>query len=77
MEVREAPPDFWRDYEWIRQHTDFLHQHYEEEWIAVVGQQVVAHDPDLERVWEQAGKRTGRDRWHIPVRFIESNEVIY
>jgi len=44
------PQRYWQDSEWARQNIQALTEKYPDEWVAVFGQQVIAHDVDLEQV---------------------------
>lgn len=54
------------DQQWIADHYDELAGQHAEEWIAVRGQQVIAHDSDLSRLLSQLS-----DLEHTCVEFID------
>ncbi len=54
------------DQQWISDHYDELASRHAEEWIAVKGRQVIAHDTDLSRLLSRVP-----DLEHTCVEFIE------
>ncbi|NCO41401.1 MAG: hypothetical protein COZ06_28580 [Armatimonadetes bacterium CG_4_10_14_3_um_filter_66_18] len=71
------PPDYVADMKWASEHTQELHDTYENKWIAIVHQQVVAAGADLGPVRTQAARRTGRPRDQIYVDFMDDGLTIY
>lgn len=56
---------FHLDQQWIADHYDELARQHAEEWIAVKGRQVIAHDSDLSRLLSRLD-----DLEHTCVEFI-------
>ncbi len=68
------PQRYWQDSEWARQNIQSLTEKYPDEWIAVFGQQVIAHDADLDQVMST----TQAQRLASPViKFIERGIHVY
>lgn len=44
------PQRYWQDSDWARQNIQTLTEKYPDEWVAVFGQQIIAHDVDLDQV---------------------------
>lgn len=65
------------DMRWVRQHSAELRERYENQWIAVVDQKVVAAGPDLGEIEDAAARETGRKAEDIYVEFLESRFAIY
>jgi len=66
---------FWKDLNWARAHHSELLTKYEDEWIAIYDQQIVAHGASIAEVKRAAPTKTGQK--HIPVYFVESAGNIY
>jgi hypothetical protein len=78
MSTQEIMSEAYRgDMRWAREHFAELHDRYENQWIAVVDQQVVAAGSNLGRVEDVAARKTGRKTEEIYVEFIESRSAIY
>lgn len=59
MELRRSSPEplspeYVRDRHWVRRNLRDLVGQYPDEWIAVVGEQVIAHGPDQGEVVREA-----------------------
>ncbi len=54
------------DQQWIAEHYDELAGRHAEEWVAVKGRQVIAHDTDLARLLSRVP-----DLEHTCIEFIE------
>jgi hypothetical protein len=78
MKVQEIMSEAFRaDRQWAHEHIAELHDQYEEQWVAVVDQQVVAVGPNLSRVEAVAARKTGRNPQDIYVTFLESRFAVY
>jgi len=77
MEKDRVPQSYWDNLRWAREHSTELHQQYEDVWIAIVDQQVVASAPNMMRAKKIAARETGRLLEEIPVKFIDSGITIY
>jgi len=72
-----TPRAYWENFHWARHHSTELHEQYQDIWVAVVDQQVVAAGPSLRQVEKVAARRTGRNPEEIFVGFIGSGAAIY
>jgi hypothetical protein len=71
------PQSYWNEFRWAREHSTELYEQYEDVWIAIVNQQVVASSPSLARVKKIAAQKTGLKPEEIAVKFISSGFTIY
>ncbi|MBI3922412.1 MAG: hypothetical protein HY318_13405 [Armatimonadetes bacterium] len=71
------PPSYRADMRWAREHSAELHGQYEDLWVAIVDQTVVAAGLHLGRVEQRAARKTGRKPEEIYVEFVESASAIY
>ena len=62
---------------WIREHRSELQQEYQNRWIAVSDEEVVAAGDDPDEVDRLAQQKTGKTRYQIPIVFIEDSSCIY
>jgi hypothetical protein len=76
-EKEPIPQSYWEDFRWAAEHGTELSEQYEDVWVAIVDQQVVASGPNLARVEKIAAQKTGRSRKEIVVRYIESGVAVY
>lgn len=68
------PQRYWQDSEWARQNIQTLTEKYPDEWVAVFGQQIIAHDVDLAHVMSA----TQAQGLASPViKFIENGIRVY
>lgn len=67
---------FWDDQEWGLQHYGELVGKYHNEWIAIVGKQVVSHGYDAPQVEAEAAKKTGKAKNQIPLMYVEAGNQI-
>jgi hypothetical protein len=73
----KIPQSYWENSRWAAEHATELHKQYENVWVAIADQQVVASGPDPVRVREIAARKTGRSTVEIAVEFIESAGAVY
>lgn len=73
--MRKMSRRFWNDLKWARNHHTDLLKKYRDKWIAVLNRRVVSFGTNLEKVEEQAKKKTGI--LDIPVMFVECGAHIY
>ena len=81
-EVGAAPlcqpsSSYWEDMRWAGEHLAELHRQFENVWIAIVDQQVIAASPSLGKVKKEATRKTGKRPEEITVKFIMSEGAIY
>ena len=69
------PPDYLADMRWAREHSQELHDKYENQWIAIAGQEVVASGKDLGPVLTRAARSTGRPRDQIYGDFMDDEMI--
>lgn len=72
----QEPESYWDDMDWAREHSTELHRQFENQWVAIVDKQIVAHDPDPAVVERIACERTGNPVREIVIRFIEDSGAI-
>ncbi len=66
---------FWNDLKWARTHHTQLLKKYKDMWVAIFNRKVVASGKNLEKVENEAKKKTGM--LDIPVMFVECGAHIY
>ncbi|MEK7730140.1 MAG: DUF5678 domain-containing protein [candidate division KSB1 bacterium] len=66
------PQRYGQDSDWARQNIQTLTEKYPDEWVAVFGQQVIAHDVDLDQVMS-----TAQGLASPVIKFIESGIRVY
>lgn len=67
--------EFWEDQQWGFKHHSELINKYKDMWVAILDKKVVSAGEDLEKVEEEAKKKTGKKQ--IPVLFVECGTHIY
>jgi len=70
-----VPGRWYRDRDWIGEHTGDLKLRFPDEWIAVVDSKVVAHGPNLGGVERTTEERTGEKEFPVPL--VESRPRFY
>lgn len=70
-----APPESDAEFDWAQQHKDELIQAHPDQWVAIVGNQVVAAGKNLARVEQIAREKSGREEF--TVLFIEEDIRVY
>ena len=73
----KVEPAFWDDQEWGIQHYGKLMDQYRNQWVAIIGQQVVSHGYDMSRVEEEASQKSGRAKGQIPLIYVEAGNQIF
>lgn len=73
----KVEPAFWDDQEWGVQHYGELVDQYSNQWIAIVGKQVVSHGYEMAKVEEEAFRKTGRAKGQIPLIYVEAGNQIF
>ncbi|NUO80893.1 hypothetical protein HUU05_12510 [candidate division KSB1 bacterium] len=68
------PHRYWQDSEWARQNIQTLTEKYPDEWVAVFGQQVIAHHADLDQVMSAT---QAKGLASLVIKFIESGIRVY
>ncbi len=68
-------PNFEADHEWFKDNLPALLQTYPGEYIAVIGGQIIVHDPDLGVVTRDA--YSNHDERPIFMHKVEEPRVIY
>jgi hypothetical protein len=76
IEKDRVPQSYWDNLRWAREHSTELHEQYEDVWIAIVDQQVVASASNMMRAKKLAAQKTGRPPEEISVKFIDSGITI-
>ncbi len=71
------PPEYKADMRWAREHSAELHERFQDMWVAVEGQEVVASSPKLGQAKAAASERTGRKPEEVYVEFIDSPFAVY
>lgn len=71
------PPPYRADMRWAREHSAELHERFQDQWVAVVDQKVVASAPALGEAKTLASERTGKNPRDVYVEFIDSPFAIY
>jgi hypothetical protein len=78
MKEHEAiPQSYWENERWAVEHASEIYDQYEDVWIAIANQQVVAVGSDPVGVRETAARKTGRTTAEVFVTFAESPCAIY
>ncbi|NCO41398.1 MAG: hypothetical protein COZ06_28595 [Armatimonadetes bacterium CG_4_10_14_3_um_filter_66_18] len=79
-ETITIPPitsEYLTDMNWALAHSQELHDRYENEWVAIVGGEVVAAGPDPARVKATAAERCNRDAEEIFLDYVEDGAAVY
>ena len=71
------PTAYRADMRWTREHSAELHEQFQDQWVAVVNQEVVASAQGLGEAKALASQRTGKNPRDIYVEFIDSPFAIY
>jgi hypothetical protein len=74
---RPETTSYWADMHWASEHLAELRQQFEDVWIAIVDQKVIAASSSLGKVKGDAARKTGRRPEEITVKFITSAGAIY
>lgn len=73
--IEQMPPEFWEDKDWAFDNYEQWMAEYPDQWIAVVGKEVVAAGKDVQEIKTIARGKTGRK--YIPVVYIEGDIHVY
>jgi len=76
-ENESIPQSYWENERWATEHASELFDPYEDVWVAIANQQIVAVGSDPIRVRETAARKTGRTTAEVYVTFVESPFAIY
>ena len=76
-ETMTIPRHYLADMNWALTHTQELHDRYENQWVAIVGGEVVAAGQDPVRVMEVAAHRCNRDPEDIFIDYVEDGAAVY
>ena len=53
-------PEEWvqsqRDWEWCHENKEWLLQHYPEQWVAILNERVIVHEPSLDEFIRELNK---------------------
>ena len=75
QEVLRGLRSFERDSRWIDKHYyEELKQIYPDEWVACYEEKIVDHDVSLEALAERLRKKYPKEKKHIAVEFIATEE---
>ena len=75
QEVLRGLRSFERDCRWIDKHNEELKQIYPDEWVACYEERIVEHDASLEALVERLWKKYPKEKKHIAVEFIATEEI--
>jgi len=60
---------------WVSKHYGELKKKYMDEWIAVLNETVVDHDPDLGRLVKRLRRNYARNYNEIAVEYVTTKEI--
>ena len=67
--------DFQRNNRWISENYDHLKKQYNNQWVAVLNNAVVDHDPDLKKLVKRLKTQHSNDYGQIAVEYVTSEEL--
>lgn len=73
--IEQMPLEFWEDKDWAFDNYERWMAEYPNQWIAVVGKEVVAAGKDVQEIKTIAREKTGRK--YIPVIYVEGDIHVY
>ena len=67
--------DFQRNNRWISENYDHLKKQYNNQWVAVLNNAVVDHDPDLKKLVKRLKAKHSKVYSQIAVEHVTSEEL--
>ena len=75
MPVKLESKRFFDDMDWVDKNYTELQKKYKDKWVAVVNKEVICSGTNLQKVREEAAKKTGMNE--IVLIFVECGSHIY